>query len=202
MGRWADAVHRKLPRKAIGISEYGAGGSIRQHDDTLRPVVPTSRWHPEGWQTHYHEENWKQLSQRPFIWGKFIWVLADFGSPVRFEGDTTGINDKGLVTYDRQTKKDAFYFYKANWNPEPMVYIADRRHTRRNAQTTSVTGYATLPELELVVNGTVVATQRGDAWHRFVFPRVLLRPGANTVVLRGRSSGRPIQDQVDWWVER
>lgn len=201
MGRWADNVHRALPRKPVGIGEYGAGGSIRHHEDTLRPTVPNSRWHPEAWQTHYHEENWRQLGQRPFLWAKFIWVLADFASPVRFEGDTTGINDKGLVTYDRQTKKDAFYFYKANWNPAPMVYLTNRRHTRRKQPTTTVTGYSTLPELELLVNGQPVGRARGDELHRFVFPNVRLQPGKNTVLLRGTSGTLPLEDQAEWWVE-
>ena len=42
----------------------------------------------------------------------------------------------GLLTYDRQVPKDAFYFYKAQWNPEPMVHICSKRDTERKESLT------------------------------------------------------------------
>ncbi len=198
MGTWADDIHQLLPAKPIGVSEYGAGGSIRQHDDTLRPAVPTSRWHPEGWQAHYHEGNWAELSKRPFVWGKFIWVLADFGSSIRTEGDTVGINDKGLVTYDRQTKKDAFYFYKANWNPAPSLYLADQRHTRRKVAVTTVKVYANLPEVELLVNGRSLGKRQPDDLKIVRFEGVTLQPGRNEVRIRGTANGQTLEDRAEW----
>jgi beta-galactosidase len=59
--------------------------------------------------------------------GKFIWCLFDFASDGRNEGDHAGRNDKGLVTYDRKTKKDAFFFYKANWSREPVVHVTSSK---------------------------------------------------------------------------
>lgn len=66
------------------------------------------------------------IAERPFVWGTFVWNMFDFGAAHRTEGDRPGINDKGLVTFDRKVRKDAFYFYKANWNKqEPMIYLAE-----------------------------------------------------------------------------
>ncbi len=68
--------------------------------------------------------------------------MFDFASAHRREGDTPGRNDKGLVTYDRKVRKDAFYFYKANWSDEPVVYITDRRFTERTEAATDVKIYS------------------------------------------------------------
>ena len=52
-------------------------------------------------------------------------------------------DDRGLVTFDRKYRKDAFYFYKANWNPdEPFVYIAERRWDRRVKRTQTLKVYS------------------------------------------------------------
>jgi beta-galactosidase len=46
------------------------------------------------------------------------------------------------VSYDRKTKKDAFYFYKANWSDEPTLYITSRRFTERTNAVTDVKVYS------------------------------------------------------------
>ena len=72
------------------------------------------------------------MKERPFVWGTFVWNMFDFAVSTRHEGGIPGRNDKGLVTYDRKIKKDAFFFYKANWSDEPMLYITSRRFTGAN----------------------------------------------------------------------
>lgn len=121
VGKWADRMHVEFPNTPIGISEYGAGASINHQMEELKKTNPGSYWHPENWQTYFHEEHWLAIDQRPFLWGTFIWSMFDFGAAHRREGEVQGKNDKGLVSFDRKDKKDAFYFYKANWNKkEPM----------------------------------------------------------------------------------
>ncbi|MDE6491392.1 MAG: beta-galactosidase, partial [Muribaculaceae bacterium] len=108
LARWLDATHANHPDFKIGVSEYGAGASIyHQQDSTLRGDA-SGWWHPENYQTDYHVNSWKILADRPYVWGSFIWNLFDFGAAHRTEGDRPGINDKGLVTFDRKTRKDAF----------------------------------------------------------------------------------------------
>ena len=112
MASWLDKTHQAHPEIKIAISEYGAGASIYHQQDSLVQTSPGSWWHPENWQTEYHIQNWKIISERPYVWGSFVWNMFDFGAAHRTEGDRPGINDKGLVTHDRKVKKDAFYFYK------------------------------------------------------------------------------------------
>lgn len=192
IGKWADRKHQEIPNMPIGVSEYGAGASLYHQQEELIQPAPNSYWHPENWQTHFHEGHWIAIDQRPFIWGSFIWNLFDFGAAHRIEGEVPGKNDKGLVTFDRKDKKDAFYFYKANWNQaEPMVYIADRRMLKRSKAQQTIKVYSNQKQVELWVNGNKVGKAFGD-YARFYFD-VTLKPGENTIVAK---AGKELVDEL------
>ncbi len=183
IGKWADKKHNDIPNTPIGVSEYGAGASLYHQQEELIQPAPNSYWHPENWQTHFHEGHWIAIDQRPFIWGSFIWNLFDFGAAHRTEGEVPGKNDKGLVSFDRKDKKDAFYFYKANWNKtEPMVYIAERRVVKRTKANQTIKVYSNQKQVELWVNGIKVGKTTGD-YARFYFD-VTLKPGSNAIVAK------------------
>ena len=135
------------------------------------------------------------------LWGTFVWAMFDFASSNRHEGDTLGLNDKGLVTHDRKIKKDAFYFYKANWNPEPMTYIAARRMTPRTQDETLVQVFSNCPRVELRVNGRSLGTARPDSVHVFRWKKVRLRMGTNHIEAIGRIGQHEIGDQCDWTLQ-
>lgn len=196
LAKWADQIHRNYPSYKLGISEYGAGASIYHQQDSLKPGDPSGWWHPENWQTHYHMENWKAISERPFIWGSFIWNLFDFGAAHRTEGDRPGINDKGLVTFDRKVKKDAFYFYKANWNKkDKFIYIANRRCVDREEET-DILVFANIREAELLVNGQSMGKQVTDKQATICWRNVKLRKGANEVEVRSTNRKDTLSDKV------
>lgn len=190
LGQWLDHMHTTHPDLRIAISEYGAGASLYHQQDTLVKTVATSFWHPENWQTHYHMANWREISARPFVWGSFIWNLFDFGAAHRHEGDRVGINDKGLVSFDRRTRKDAFYFYKANWNKEvPLLYLAERRCTRRTRPVQTFMAFTNQPEAELFVNGVSCGRAEADSLGTVRWNGVRLRPGQNEIrVVSGRGT--------------
>jgi len=196
--KWIDETHEK-DNVPFGISEYGAGASIYQHSDSLVQTKPGSRFHPEEWQTYFHETQWGILKERPYVWGKFIWVFADFGSAHRNEGDTIGINDKGLLTYDKKTKKDAFYFYKANWNAnEPTLYISERRNTVRHLAVTNIKVYSTFPMAELFVNGKSLGKKTPDDVKRIIWENVTLQSGTNTIEVKAGKKGNETMDSCVW----
>lgn len=187
IGQWADATHRKYPARGIGISEYGAGASIYHQQEELKKPVASSYWHPENWQAFFHEEHWKAIDQRPYLWGTFVWNMFDFGAAHRTEGEIAGKNDKGLVTFDRSHKKDAFYFYKANWNTtDPFVYITSRRLTRRKAQPQSIKVYSNQPEVELFLNGRSLGKQKTN-YGMCVWENVGVEKGKNTLLARSKT---------------
>jgi beta-galactosidase len=189
----------KYPDKAIGISEYGAGASIFQHQSPPVRPKPSSDWHPEEWQCIVHEHAWPAMQQQQWLWCKFIWCMFDFSSIGRHEGDTPGINDKGLVTADRKTCKDAYYYYKACWTKDPFVYIVDRRFDPRPPGKAQLRVYSNCDTVDLEVDGRLIARQTSKD-HVFLWPDVSLRQGAAQVIAKGRKDNAVCTDTVSWHV--
>ena len=195
LGKWLDRMHKDHPEICIAISEYGAGASIYHQQDSLVKTVPTSWWHPENWQTYYHIENWKTISSRPYVWGSFVWKMFDFGAAHRTEGDRPGINDKGLVTFDRKVRKDAFYFYKANWNrEEPMLYLTGKRNTVRTQRLQTITAFTNLSGAELFVNGKSYGKAIPDSYAILEWKNVELEPGENEIKVVSTNKKLPLSD--------
>ncbi|MBP6068447.1 MAG: glycoside hydrolase family 2 protein [Bacteroides sp.] len=196
LATFLDQTHAKHPQLRIGVSEYGAGASIYHQQDSLKQPAPAGWWHPENWQTYYHMENWKIIAQRPFVWGTFVWNMFDFGAAHRTEGDRPGINDKGLVTFDRKARKDAFYFYKANWNKQaPMLHLAEKRCLLRTQSEQTIMAFTTAPEVELFVNGVSQGKQQTDRFATVSWKGVRMQPGEN--LIRVVAPGKPsLSDQV------
>lgn len=185
---WLDAQRAKAPLVPLGVAEYGAGAGPTLHYDEPRRMD-----HSEEYQCLYHEASWRALRERPWLACTSVWVLFDFASAERAEGERLGINDKGLVTRDRKLKKDAFFFYKAQWSREPFVYITSRRFVARTRAKTEVKVYSNLPFVELLHNGRSLgrrAVEAGVALWR----EVELTPWANEMV----ASAGDVKDSVVW----
>lgn len=198
LATWLDATHKNHPEIKIAISEYGAGASIYHQQDSLVQTVPGSWWHPENWQTEYHIQNWKIINKRPYVWASFVWNMFDFGAAHRMEGDRSGINDKGLVTHDRKIKKDAYYFYRANWNPEPMIYIAGRRNVNRVKPLVDVQVFSNVEEVILIVNDCQCRRMKPDSLKVCLFKEVPLRKGRNEIEVRASDSKKQLIDRCTW----
>jgi beta-galactosidase len=180
------------------LSEYGAGANVTQHEQDPKQPTTGGQWHPEEWQAIVHETAWKELKARPFVWGTFAWCMFDFTVASRHEGGVRGRNDKGLVTYDRKTKKDAFFFYKANWSDEPVLYITSRRFVERTNAVTGVKIYSNATEAELLVNGHSQGTRQNDGNAVFIWNDVHLTPGDNHIEARARRDGHALTDACVW----
>jgi beta-galactosidase len=192
----------KSVNKPIAISEYGAGGNIAHHTEGA-PVRPEPRgsFHPEEYQAYVHEGDWAAMKDDPLIWGTFIWNMFDFACRGRKEGNVPSLNDKGLITHDRKIKKDAFYFYKANWNPEPMVYLTSRRATTRKEPITEIKAYSNCPEVELFVNGVSVGKAKPDSFKICRWEKVQLSPGKNSIRVVAPSGKNKLEDSCEWRLE-
>lgn len=202
LGDFLDKIHEEEPGYKIGVSEYGAGGSINQHEEKIRRPFPMfHEWHPEEYQALVHEGNWKAIADRPFVWGSYVWNMFDFGSHFRREGDAIGINDKGMVTYDRKTKKDVFYFYKANWSDEPVIHITNSRFAIREKDEIAVKVYSNLDNVELFVNGELTGKQSGE-YGTFKWENIELEKGNNVVLATGQKNGETFSHSVVWMYEK
>jgi beta-galactosidase len=200
--RWESTIadlRSQNPGKSIGISEYGAGASVTQHEARLIHPVPASRWHPEEWQALVHEHAWAAMKNQQWLWCKLAWCMFDFSSAGRNEGDRPGINDKGLVTADRKTLKDAYFFYKACWNPDPFVYLTDRRFNPRPAGPADLKVYSNCDAVELTLNGQSLGVKT-SVDHIFVWPDTQLAQGNDDVQAVGTSNGKKYVDSATWTV--
>ena len=192
-GGWADGIHARFPKRAIGVSEYGAGGSIHAQEDPAAQPPTTSFWHPEQYQAQFHEQTWNQMKARPFLWSDFVWVAFDFPSYGRNEGDRPSVNDKGLVTEDRLVRKDAWYWYQANWSDRLMVHIASPRYTARRVREVTVRVYANVDEVRLQLNGESLPAQ--PVKDHVATWKVSLKDGDNRIEA---FAGKDLHDAVHW----
>ena len=182
-----DQWHAANPQVCMGLSEYGAGGSpvqhVGQYDEEAFSIMDSmGKNHPMERQTAIHRAQWPVIAQRDYIWSSYVWNMFDFGASGRFEGDSPNQNDKGLVTRDRKVRKDAFYYYKANWNKAvPTVHLCSKEYTERKESVTDIFVFTTAPSATLWLNGKKISAKKADAYATVEWPSVQLAPGVNNV---------------------
>jgi beta-galactosidase len=186
------------PLRPMGISEYGAGASVFHHANPAQRPEPGGRFHPEEHMTRVHMDCFRDIKPDDRLWCSFVWQMFDCASDLRGEGDSPGVNDKGLVTRDRVTAKDAYYLYKANWNPEPMLHLCGKRMTSTTNSVVDVVAFSNVGAVNLEVNGATVATTAPDEINAVVFRGVSLKPGANII----RVTAADLSDECTWGVEQ
>ena len=162
---WIDFFHWKYPERCLGFSEYGCEGMPNLHSSH-----PRRGDHTEEYQAVYHEYMLECFKKRPFMWANHVWNMFDFAADARNQGGEPGMNHKGLVTFDRQTKKDSFYLYKAYWSKAPMVHIAGKRYQYRPEKVTTVKVYTNCPSVTLYADGKEIGTQSGKNVLTFKVP--------------------------------
>ena len=161
-GPWLDRFHAEFPKLPVGMSEYGCE-ALDWHTSE-----PAQGDYTEEYQAYYHEEMIRQLFSRKYLWATHVWNMFDFGADNRAEGGENGQNHKGLVTFDRKYKKDAFYAYKAWLSDEPFVHICGKRYIDRAEDVTKVRVYSNQPEVELFADGKSLGRQKRED-HFFCF---------------------------------
>ena len=160
-----DTFHKDHPDRVIGLSEFGADANPAYQ--SARPE--RGDW-SESYQAVYHEHMLKMWAERPYIWAMHVWNGFDFGADGRGEGGKPGQNQKGLVTFDRKTKKDAYFIYKAYLSSDPFVHLCGRRYAHRAESKTEIKVYSNQPRVTLFVDGKEFAAQEGDKIFGFAVP--------------------------------
>ena len=169
-----DKFRKDNPDIPLGISEYGVDCNT-----VLHSASPKRKDYSEEFQALYHETVYPFIKVREYIWGSFVWNMFDFGSIRRKEGRLEGLNGKGLVTFDRKTKKDSFFYYKAQWSNEPFVHIASRRFKIRTEESVSIKVYSNLESVALSVDGST--WRKKSITGVFIFNDIPMRMGSNTI---------------------
>ena len=186
---WMDFFHLCYPDRALGFSEYGAEGMPNLHSSH-----PRRGDHTEEYQAIYHEYMLRCFDRHKWLWATHVWNMYDFAADARDQGGEPGMNHKGLVTFDRKTKKDSFYIYKAWWSDEPFVHICSKRYADRTENEIEVKVYSNQKQVSLYVNGEKLAEQEGE--HIFKF-RVKLNGETKVQAVAGDSIDDAVFRKVD-----
>ncbi len=150
------------PNRPLGYSEYGCEGMPNLHSSK-----PRRGDHTEEYQAVYHEYLLKCFERFPNLWATHVWNMFDFAADARDQGGEPGMNHKGLITFDRKTKKDSFYLYKAYWSNEPFVHICSKRFCERADNEITVTVYSNQKQVSLFQNGKLISTKTGNRVFKF-----------------------------------
>lgn len=162
---WISFYHFIYPNRCLCYSEYGAEGMPNLHS-----ARPKRGDNSEEYHSRYHEFMLECFRRHPYMWGTYVWNMFDFAADARNQGGEPGMNHKGLMTFDRKIKKDAFYLYKAYWTEAPFVYLAGKRFEYRTGRTTEIKVYSTMKKVSLYNNGKLVATKTGEHVFKFRLP--------------------------------
>ena len=192
---WISFFHLCYPKTPLGYSEYGAEGMPNLHSSH-----PRRNDHTEEYQAKYHEFMVKCFKRHPYMWSTHVWNMFDFAADARDQGGEPGMNHKGLITFDRKTKKDSFYLYKANWSKEQFVHICSKRYVERAEKVTKIKVYSTEKKITLIVNGKTFATKESKD-HVFTF-RVPMEDVLKVEAICGRHKDTATFKKVDKMPEK
>ena len=200
---WIEGLEKDFPWMKMMLTEYGADANVQHQTEILGDAIDwTKPFYPETFQTLTHETHWSMIVNHPFIIASYLWNMFDFAVPEWNRGGEEARNMKGLITFDRKLKKDSFYWYKANWSEEPVLYITQRRNTYREHKTTSITVYSNTGVPVVSVNGKELPPPRlGGTEVHYIFDNVTLEYGTNTITAEVKSHGDEIKDEIEWIYE-
>lgn len=198
--KWITDMERDFPNYKIIFSEYGAEANIDQQEETVGETGRYfSQFYPETFATKFHEKQWGFISRHPYLVASYIWNTFDFATPATTQGGVEARNMKGLVTFDRKVKKDPFYWYKANWSREPVLYLTQRRATERENEVTSVIVYSNIGTPRLYVNGQeMVHFNKGTTDVHYIFPDIRLKKGENVIEVKASKDEKEYTDRMVW----
>ncbi|MEJ5055714.1 glycoside hydrolase family 2 protein [Sphingobacterium sp. MYb382] len=197
---WAEKAQRDFPSYRIILSEYGADGNMDiGQEKVVKPKnVVTGDYFPENYQTETHIQQWAAIEKNPIIIASYVWNMFEFAVPAWNRGGVNARNLKGLITFDRQRRKDSFYWYKANWNPEPMLYLANRRDNEREEAVTRIQLFSNQPKVSIAVNGERYEAKQGVNSKHWVVEQVKLRKGVNIIKATSTDGEKSLTDEMTW----
>ncbi|WP_353330896.1 glycoside hydrolase family 2 protein [Bacteroides sedimenti] len=197
---WVKEMEKKYPYQKLMLSEYGADANIAHQTEYLDESLNWSDpFYPETFQTKTHEYQWSVIANHPYIIASYLWNMFDFAVPMWTRGGVPARNLKGLVTFDRKIKKDSYFWYKANWSKEPVLYLTQRRNTNREKQVTLVTVYSNVGAPKVYLNGKeLTGIKQGYTPVHYIFDKVTLANGKNTLKAVSVKNGKSYEDTIEW----
>ena len=197
---WVKGLEEKYPWQKLMLTEYGADANLDHQTEYLGDALNWGKsFYPETFQTKTHEYQWSVIAKHPYIIASYLWNMFDFGVPMWSRGGVPARNLKGLITFDRKIKKDSYYWYKANWSKDPVLYLTQRRNIDRERKHTSVTVYSNIGTPQVYLNGKeLTGIRQGYTDVHYVLDDVTLEQGKNTIKTVATYNGKEYTDEIEW----
>lgn len=197
---WIEKMEKEYPWQRLMLTEYGADANIAHQTEILGDALNwTSPFYPETFQTKTHEYQWSIIAKHPYITASYLWNMFDFAVPTSKRGSVDARNMKGMMTFDRKIKKDSYFWYKANWSKEPVLYMTQRRNVLRERKETSVTVYSNIGTPKVYLNDRELSgIRKGYTDVHYVFDKVLLNDGKKVLRAVVTWQGREYVDEMEW----
>ena len=197
---WIEKMEKEYPWQRLMLTEYGADANIEHQTEILGDALNwTSPFYPETFQTKTHEYQWSIIAQHPYIIASYLWNMFDFAVPTSKRGSVDARNMKGMMTFDRRIKKDSYFWYKANWSKEPVLYLTQRRNAVREKKETSITVYSNIGTPKVYLNGKeLTGVRKGYTDVHYIFDKVVLDDGKNILKASLLHQGKEYTDEIEW----
>ena len=197
---WIEKMEKEYPWQRLMLTEYGADANIEHQTEILGDALNwTSPFYPETFQTKTHEYQWSIIAQHPYIIASYLWNMFDFAVPTSKRGSVDARNMKGMMTFDRRIKKDSYFWYKANWSKEPVLYLTQRRNAVREKKETSITVYSNIGTPRVYLNGKeLTGVRKGYTDVHYIFDKVVLDDGKNVLKASLLHQGKEYTDEIEW----
>ena len=197
---WVEGLEKEYPHQKLMLTEYGADANLNHQTEYLGDALNwTKEFYPETFATKTHEYQWSVIAAHPYIIASYLWNTFDFCAPMWVRGGVPARNMKGLVTFDRKIKKDSYFWYKANWSKEPVLFLTQRRNWDREKKETSVTVYSNIGTPKVYLNGKELAGIReGYTPVHYIIDNVTLDMGKNIVKTVVVKDGKTYEDEIEW----
>ncbi len=152
--KYPDGYHKQHPTKAVYGSETASTLSQRgvYQTDPLRNTVSAYDMNHTSW-SELAEEWWTFYGTREWLAGGFAWTGFDYrGEPTPYGWPS--INSNFGIVDMCGFPKDNFFYYKAWWTKEPVLYLFPHwTWEGREGDEIPVWVHSNLDEVELLVNG-------------------------------------------------
>ena len=197
---WVENLEKEYPHQKLMLTEYGADANPNHQTEYLGDALNwTKEFYPETFATKTHEYQWSVIAAHPYIIASYLWNTFDFCAPMWVRGGVPARNMKGLVTFDRKIKKDSYFWYKANWSKEPVLYLTQRRNWDREKKETSVTVYSNIGTPKVYLNGKeLTGIREGYTPVHYIIDNITLDMGKNIVKTVVVKDGKTYEDEIEW----
>lgn len=197
---WVEGLEKEYPHQKLMLTEYGADANLNHQTEYLGDALNwTKEFYPETFATKTHEYQWSVIAAHPYIIASYLWNTFDFCAPMWVRGGVPARNMKGLVTFDRKIKKDSYFWYKANWSKEPVLFLTQRRNWDREKKETSVTVYSNIGTPKVYLNGKeLTGIREGYTPVHYIIDNVTLDMGKNIVKTVVVKDAKTYEDEIEW----